>query len=100
MTGQHQDDEHHERIVRIPVDEQKQSMTPPSNAILECNLTIPKSAEGIVVFAHGSGSSLLSPRNQYVEGVLNNAGIAIRLIDLLTIEEGELISKLMNIDLT
>ena len=75
-------------------------MTPSSNAILERNLIIPKSAEGIVVFAHGSGSSLLSSRNQYVEGVLNNAGLAILLIDLLTIEEGELISKLMNIDLT
>jgi hypothetical protein len=29
MTGEHHDDEHHERIVRIPIDEQKQSMTPP-----------------------------------------------------------------------
>ena len=46
MTGEHEDDEHHERIVRILIDEQKQSMTPPSNAILEGNLTIPKFAEG------------------------------------------------------
>jgi hypothetical protein len=46
MIEQHQDDEHHERIVRIPIDEQKQSMTLPSNVILEGKLTIPKVAEG------------------------------------------------------
>jgi hypothetical protein len=63
ITGQHQDDKHHERIVRIPIDEQKQPMTPSSNAILEGNLIIPKAEEGIVVFAYGSGSSRHSPRN-------------------------------------
>ena len=65
MTGLHEV-EPHERIVRIPIDEQKQqSLTAPSSkAILEGNLIIPKAAEGIVVFAHGSGSSRHSPRNQ------------------------------------
>jgi len=46
MPGEHEDDEHHEHIVKIPIDKQKQSMKPPSNAILEGNLTIPKFAEG------------------------------------------------------
>jgi hypothetical protein len=49
MTGEHQDDEHHERIVRIPIDDQRQSMTSPSNAILEGSLTIPKFAEGVFI---------------------------------------------------
>jgi dienelactone hydrolase len=57
------------------------------NAVLEGNLIIPKAAEGIVVFAHGSGSSRHSPRNQYVAQVLNNAGLATFLTDLLTREE-------------
>jgi alpha-beta hydrolase superfamily lysophospholipase len=42
-----------------------------------------------VVFAHGSGSGRLSPRNRLVSGVLNNAGIATLLLDLLTPEEAE-----------
>jgi dienelactone hydrolase len=52
-------------------------------------LTIPKGAEGIVVFAHGSGSSRHSPRNQYVAKVLNDAGLATLLTDLLTSQEEE-----------
>ncbi|HYX56073.1 MAG TPA: alpha/beta family hydrolase [Nitrososphaeraceae archaeon] len=58
--------------------------------IIEGNLTIPNTtidAKGTVIFAHGSGSSRHSPRNQYVAQVLNNAGIATLLIDLLTKEE-------------
>jgi putative phosphoribosyl transferase len=104
MTGR-QEDEHKERIVRIPVDAQKQqSMTAPSSdAILEGNLIIPKAAEGIIVFAHGSGSSRHSPRNQYVAQVLNNAGLATLLTDLLTREEEEVDIKTrqhrFNIDL-
>jgi putative phosphoribosyl transferase len=91
MSGQLGDDERHERIVWISLDEQKQqTMTAPStNAILEGNLIIPKAAGGIVVFAHGSGSSRHSPRNQYVAQVLNNAGLATFLTDLLTREEEE-----------
>ncbi|HET7284698.1 MAG TPA: alpha/beta hydrolase [Nitrososphaeraceae archaeon] len=104
MTGQQEDDERHERIVWISLDEQKESMTAPStNTKLEGNLIIPKAAEGIVVFAHGSGSSRHSPRNQYVAQVLNNAGLATLLTDLLTKEEEEVDIKTrqhrFNIDL-
>ena len=90
MTGLHEV-EPHECVVRISIDGQnQQSMAAPtSNAILEGNLIIPKAAEGIVVFAHGSGSSRHSPRNQYVAQVLNNAGLATLLTDLLTREEEE-----------
>ena len=51
------------------------------------HLTIPQRATGVVVFAHGSGSSRHSPRNRYVAEVLNNAGFATVLFDLLTPEE-------------
>lgn len=54
---------------------------------LEGFLTIPEGAKGIALFAHGSGSSRHSPRNQYVAKVLNEGGVATLLIDLLTIEE-------------
>jgi len=47
-------------------------------------LTVPENAPGIVVFAHGSGSSRHSPRNRYVAGVLNQAGLGTLLVDLLT----------------
>ncbi len=51
------------------------------------HLTLPENATGVVVFAHGSGSSRLSPRNRYVASVLNSAGLATLLFDLLTVEE-------------
>ncbi len=50
-------------------------------------LTVPSGARGIVVFVHGSGSSRLSPRNRFVAGVLNEAGLATLLFDLLTLDE-------------
>ena len=59
-------------------------------ATLEGNLNIPKGSKGIVLFAHGSGSSRHSPRNKYVAKVLQDAGIATLLIDLLTEEEEEI----------
>lgn len=55
--------------------------------VLQGNLTIPKGSEGIVLFAHGSGSSRHSPRNQYVARVLQEAGLSTLLIDLLTVAE-------------
>ncbi|MDD5712304.1 MAG: dienelactone hydrolase family protein [Smithellaceae bacterium] len=58
-----------------------------ADAIIEGDLTIPHAARGVVLFAHGSGSSRFSPRNQYVARVLNDAGIATLLIDLLTRQE-------------
>lgn len=51
------------------------------------DLTIPEKASGIVIFAHGSGSSRHSPRNRYVAQFLNQQGLATLLIDLLTTEE-------------
>lgn len=51
------------------------------------HLTIPERPTGIVVFAHGSGSSRHSPRNRYVAEVLNTAGLATLLFDLLTTDE-------------
>jgi putative phosphoribosyl transferase len=56
-------------------------------AILEGTLTLPKGADGVVLFAHGSGSSRHSPRNRYVAQVLQSQGIATLLIDLLTRRE-------------
>ncbi|MEO3801839.1 phosphoribosyltransferase [Nonomuraea sp. B1E8] len=50
-------------------------------------LVVPEEAEGVVVFVHGSGSSRHSPRNRYVASVLNRAGQATLLFDLLTAEE-------------
>lgn len=54
---------------------------------LEGDLQIPKGAKGIVVFAHGSGSSRHSPRNRFIASVLQKEGLATLLIDLLTPEE-------------
>jgi putative phosphoribosyl transferase len=54
---------------------------------LEGFLTIPENATGIVLFAHGSGSSRHSPRNQAVAKTLSDGGVATLLIDLLTQEE-------------
>ena len=55
--------------------------------MLEGNLNIPEGARGIVLFAHGSGSSRHSPRNRYVAQLLNQASFATLLVDLLTAEE-------------
>jgi putative phosphoribosyl transferase len=60
---------------------------PAGRVQLEGQLVIPAGATGIVVFAHGSGSSRHSPRNQLVAGVLHARGIATFLFDLLTREE-------------
>jgi len=51
------------------------------------HLTLPEDPTGVVIFAHGSGSSRHSPRNRHVAGVLNDAGIGTLLFDLLTVEE-------------
>jgi dienelactone hydrolase len=57
---------------------------PAGQAVLEGALTIPTPARGLVVFAHGSGSSRHSPRNRFVAERLNAAGMATLLTDLLT----------------
>jgi putative phosphoribosyl transferase len=65
------------RIVRIPAD----------SVTLEGDLHVPDTAVGMVLFAHGSGSSRHSSRNKFVAGELQRSGLATLLIDLLTREE-------------
>ena len=68
-----------ENLIYIPV----------KKGTLEGDLQIPPAAKGIVLFAHGSGSSRHSPRNRFVAELLRKGGLATLLIDLLTKEEGE-----------
>lgn len=63
---------------------------PSGNALLQGQLTIPADALGIVAFAHGSGSSRFSRRNQRVAHHLNQARLATLLFDLLTEDENAL----------
>jgi putative phosphoribosyl transferase len=60
---------------------------PAGAVLLGGHLTLPEAAIGVVVFAHGSGSSRHSPRNRYVAAVLNDAGLGTLLFDLLTTTE-------------
>src|SRR3972149_3302629 len=76
--------------VRKAVEEEKPVKISVDKATIEGNLVVPQGAKGVVLFAHGSGSGRFSPRNQYVAKVLNKAGIATFLIDLLTQEEEEI----------
>lgn len=69
--------ENEERLVHIPQ----------GNVTMEGMLALPAEPIGIVLFAHGSGSGRFSPRNNFVARVLNEAGIATLLIDLLSKEE-------------
>ena len=66
--------------VQIPVDQ----------VVLAADVVRPEAASGVVVFAHGSGSSRHSPRNQLVAAELQRAGLATVLADLLTPEEERL----------
>lgn len=66
---------------------------------LEGLLSLPEKARGIVLFAHGSGSGRLSPRNNFVADVLNQASHATLLIDLLTQKEDETYETRFDIDL-
>jgi dienelactone hydrolase len=67
----------YERPIHIPAGE----------SLLDGDLSVPESAGGVVLFAHGSGSSRHSPRNQYVAKALQRAGLATLLMDLLTPQE-------------
>jgi len=66
---------------------------------LPADLTIPDGAGGVVIFAHGSGSSRLSPRNIHVAERLNGAGFATILFDLLTDGEATDRANVFNIEL-
>jgi dienelactone hydrolase len=63
---------------------------PSGKVVIDADLTIPGSARGIVIFAHGSGSSRSSRRNRWVASELNRGGEATLLVDLLTLEEAAL----------
>ncbi|SEL63013.1 Alpha/beta hydrolase family protein [Maribacter orientalis] len=67
--------------------------------VLKGNLAVPKNAIGMVIFSHGSGSSRLSPRNNYVAEVLQEKGLATLLFDLLTKDEDHIYENRFNIDL-
>ncbi len=72
---------------------------PDGPAIIEGMLEIPESACGMVLFAHGSGSSRLSPRNNTVARVLRQSGIGTLLMDLLTPEEDQTYATRFDISL-
>jgi len=66
----------------------KKAVHIPINSLdLEGDLSVPEKNKGVIVFVHGSGSSRLSPRNQFVAEILNKAGFATLLFDLLTEDE-------------
>src|SRR4029453_12394332 len=60
---------------------------PAAGVELDAGVVVPQPARGVVLFAHGSGSGRHSPRNTYVAGVLQDAGLATVLGDLLTAAE-------------
>jgi dienelactone hydrolase len=60
---------------------------PLNGVTLDASVSVPREASGLVIFAHGSGSSRHSPRNQYVAGTLREAGLGTLLFDLSTAEE-------------
>jgi dienelactone hydrolase len=64
----------HEQQVNVPID----------GVTLHADLAVPEGARGIVIFAHGSGSSRHSPRNRFVAQALHRSGQATLLLDLLT----------------
>lgn len=76
-------------LVQIPTD----------SVILEGVLDIPEGSRGVVIFAHGSGSSRHSPRNKYVAQVIRDAGAGTLLFDLLTREEDTAYENRFNIAL-
>jgi dienelactone hydrolase len=62
---------------------------PTAGVVLHGELSVPERATGLVLFAHGSGSSRHSPRNQYVAQSFRESGLGTLLFDLLTTEEEE-----------
>jgi putative phosphoribosyl transferase len=79
MRTTHTKENSSEKLVHIPVD----------GIALEGALAIPENATGLVLFAHGSGSSRFSPRNNFVAAELRRAGLGTLLIDLLTRTEDQ-----------
>lgn len=69
------------------------------NVTLEGTLALPENALALVIFSHGSGSSRLSPRNNYVAEILQENGLATLLFDLLTKKEDKIYETRFNIEL-
>lgn len=88
-SGRHEGEPFEETDVGIQVD----------SVSLPGTLVVPPRPRGVVIFAHGSGSSRLSPRNAYVARVLHESGFGTLLFDLLTAEEDEVYENRFNIDL-
>lgn len=78
-----------ENLVRIPDGQVR----------LEGSLEIPKGAKGVVIFAHGSGSSRFSPRNNYVAEELRKHGLGTLLMDLMTSDEDMVYERRFDIEL-
>jgi len=76
-------------LLRIPI----------GNISLEGELVIPENPQGLIIFAHGAGSSRLSPRNNYVAGLFQENGFGTFLFDLLTEQEDLVYSNRFNIGL-
>jgi len=69
------------------------------NVQLNGNLEVPEKAEGVIIFAHGSGSGRFSPRNMFVAQEMKERGFATLLFDLLTGEEEKIYQTRFDIDL-
>src|SRR6266566_1421548 len=78
-----------DRSTQSPVEARRVSVVsvPVGSVALEGELSLSDDARGIVLFAHGSGSSRHSPRNRYVAQLLSGANLATLLVDLLTPDE-------------
>lgn len=70
-----------------------------NRTLLDGELVIPAYANGVVIFAHGSGSSRRSPRNRFVAHLLHQHHIGTLLFDLLTHEEDQVVENRFNIEL-
>jgi putative phosphoribosyl transferase len=77
----------------------RQVEIPSGGRVLSGILTVPPDASGVVAFAHGSGSGRFSPRNQFVARVLQEAGLATLLLDLLEEEEARDRSNVFDVGL-
>jgi dienelactone hydrolase len=82
-------------MIEVTADTEHPVLIPCDGFQLDGILHIPHQVKGLVIFAHGSGSSRLSPRNQYIARSLQQAQFATLLFDLLTQEEDEIDAKTM-----
>ena len=83
-----------------PIENNKKDVVIPADGVsLYGILEIPHQARGVVIFAHGSGSGRFSPRNNFVAQILQDAGIATLLVDLLEESESLNRQKVFDIDL-